>query len=181
MSLARKRRCPPSVRIAGIFPARAQRVTVLGFTRNHSATSEGVRRASSSRTSIDFPHRSGADALDSIGSVCEEHRFGTKHRKDSERLPSPASAPTCEHSGGCPRRRHQVSRTHEAFGRDFTPTVAKPALVRRRESRDLPTMKRRVTPLSPNAGSETRYRGVQARISARRALALSRPPSTDRS
>src|SRR5262245_7184605 len=34
--------------MAEIFPARAQRVTVLGLTRNIAATSEGVRRASSS-------------------------------------------------------------------------------------------------------------------------------------
>ena len=43
---ARQRRCPPSVRIAVILPERAQRVTVLGFTRNRAATSDGVRSAS---------------------------------------------------------------------------------------------------------------------------------------
>src|SRR5688572_31279366 len=34
--------------MAEIFPARAQRVTVFGLTRNMAATSEGVSRASSS-------------------------------------------------------------------------------------------------------------------------------------
>ena len=48
ISAARKRRCPPRVRIAEILPARAQRVTVFGFTRNMAATSEGVSRASGS-------------------------------------------------------------------------------------------------------------------------------------
>src|SRR3954452_15643663 len=44
---SRKRRCPPRVRIAVSLPARAQRVTVLGLTRNNWATSEGVKSASS--------------------------------------------------------------------------------------------------------------------------------------
>ena len=34
--------------MAEILPARAQRVTVLGFTRNMAATSEGVRSCSGS-------------------------------------------------------------------------------------------------------------------------------------
>src|SRR5690606_25481073 len=46
ISDALNRRCPPRVRIAVSFPARAQRVTVLGFTRNSAATSLGVSRAS---------------------------------------------------------------------------------------------------------------------------------------
>src|SRR3546814_9232270 len=46
ISEALNRRCPPSVRIAVSFPDRAQRVTVLGFTRNRAATSLGVSRAS---------------------------------------------------------------------------------------------------------------------------------------
>jgi len=52
ISLARKRRWPPSVRIAEILPARAQRVTVFGLTRNIAATSEGVNRVSSLWASI---------------------------------------------------------------------------------------------------------------------------------
>src|SRR5712671_5815158 len=56
ISIARKRRWPPRVRIAEILPALAQRVTVLGLTRNISATSDGVRRASGSvRSCIDIP------------------------------------------------------------------------------------------------------------------------------
>src|SRR5437763_2325911 len=56
ISIARKRRCPPRVRMAEILPALAQRVTVLGLTRNISATSDGVRRASGSvRSCIAFP------------------------------------------------------------------------------------------------------------------------------
>ena len=35
-----------SLLIAVIFPDRAQRVTVLGFTRNSAATSDGVSSAS---------------------------------------------------------------------------------------------------------------------------------------
>src|SRR5439155_12373767 len=46
ISEARKRRWPPRVRIAVILPARAQRVTVFGFTRNSAATSAGVSSAS---------------------------------------------------------------------------------------------------------------------------------------
>src|SRR5206468_884144 len=45
-SEARNRRWPPRVRMAVIFPDRAQRVTVFGFTRKSAATSEGVRSAS---------------------------------------------------------------------------------------------------------------------------------------
>ena len=46
ISDALKRRCPPRVRIAVSLPERAQRVTVLGLTRNSAATSLGVSRAS---------------------------------------------------------------------------------------------------------------------------------------
>ena len=52
ISDARKRRWPPSVRIAVILPARAQRVTVFGLTRNSAATSAGVRSASAWGCSI---------------------------------------------------------------------------------------------------------------------------------
>ncbi len=45
ISAALKRRCPPRVRMAEIFPDCAQRVTVFGLTRKISATSLGVRRA----------------------------------------------------------------------------------------------------------------------------------------
>src|SRR5881409_4295526 len=45
ISAALKRRCPPRVRMAEIFPDWAQRVTVFGLTRKISATSLGVRRA----------------------------------------------------------------------------------------------------------------------------------------
>src|SRR2546423_3908765 len=56
ISIARRRRCPPRVRMAEILPALAQRVTVFGLTRNISATSDGVRRASGSvRSCIAFP------------------------------------------------------------------------------------------------------------------------------
>src|SRR6185295_5076025 len=43
MSCPRKRRCPPRVRNEGIFPAVAQRDTVLESTLKSSATSPGVR------------------------------------------------------------------------------------------------------------------------------------------
>src|SRR5436190_19301479 len=46
ISDARNRRWPPRVRMAVIFPARAQRVTVFGFTRKRAATSAGVKSAS---------------------------------------------------------------------------------------------------------------------------------------
>src|SRR6185295_19635784 len=66
ISTARKRRCPPRVRMAEILPALAQRVTVLGLTRNISATSDGVRRASGSvRSCIAFP------LLTELGHVAE--------------------------------------------------------------------------------------------------------------
>src|SRR4029078_13289828 len=52
ISDARKRRWPPRVRIAEILPARAQRVTVLGLTRNIAATSEGVSNCSGSGASF---------------------------------------------------------------------------------------------------------------------------------
>src|ERR1035437_8640971 len=47
-SASRYRRGPPSVRSAVSFPARAQRVTVVGATRKSAATSAGVSRASPS-------------------------------------------------------------------------------------------------------------------------------------
>ena len=52
ISAALKRRCPPSVRMAEIFPDCAQRVTVFGLTRKISATSLGVRRAEVSMSAL---------------------------------------------------------------------------------------------------------------------------------
>src|SRR5262249_39711956 len=53
-SVSRSRRCPPRVRIDVSFPALAQRVTVLGSTRNIVATSAGVSNGSASGVRADI-------------------------------------------------------------------------------------------------------------------------------
>ena len=63
--------------MAEILPARAHRVTVLGFTRNMAATSDGVSSCSGSGAgfwAMGASHRYGSSpgAIGGIGPVCAE-------------------------------------------------------------------------------------------------------------